>query len=211
MQRSSTIMFRRLTYCAAGAALLVAGLAACSNDDNSDADADVTSDTSHNDADVAFAQEMIPHHAQAIEMSELVPDRAESPEVQALAEDIEAAQQPEIDLMSDMLVGWDEDVPDIEGSDGEGSDGGHEGHGADDMPGMMSHDEMAELDAATGADFDRMWLTMMIEHHEGAITMSEDVLADGTDTDVGHLAEEIIDVQQAEIDQMQGLLEGLPS
>ncbi|WP_216853351.1 F510_1955 family glycosylhydrolase [Phytoactinopolyspora halotolerans] len=184
---------------AAVAVLAGGALVACSDDDAGDADARTSADTGHNAADVAFTQEMIPHHAQAVEMSALAADRAESAEVKSLAEDIEAAQQPEIDLMSEMLRAWGEDVPDTNAA-------GHEGHGSGEMPGMMSDQEMTELGSATGAEFDRMWLTMMIAHHEGAITMSEEVLANGSDAEVSELADEIIEVQQAEIATMRQLL-----
>jgi uncharacterized protein (DUF305 family) len=186
----------------AGFALMSAVLAGCGSDDG---DNGATSDQTFNSADVEFAQGMIPHHAQAIDMAELVPDRSEMAEVQSLAQDIEAAQQPEIDQMSGMLEEWDEDVPDPDA-------GGHADHGsADGMEGMMSDDDMAALGAATGAEFDRMWLNMMIEHHEGAISMSQSVLDDGVNPEVAELAEEIIEAQQAEIDQMRQLLDEVPS
>jgi uncharacterized protein (DUF305 family) len=186
----------------AGFALMSAVLAGCGSDDG---DNGATSDQTFNSADVEFAQGMIPHHAQAIDMAELVPDRSEMAEVQSLAQDIEAAQQPEIDQMSGMLEEWDEDVPDADA-------GGHADHGsADGMEGMMSDDDMAALGAATGAEFDRMWLNMMIEHHEGAISMSQSVLDDGVNPEVAELAEEIIEAQQAEIDQMRQLLDEVPS
>jgi uncharacterized protein (DUF305 family) len=74
------------------------------------------------------------------------------------------------------------------------------------MAGMMSEDDMAALDAATGADFERLWLQMMIEHHRGAVTMAQQVLADGSDARVLDLARAIIAAQQREIDQMTQLL-----
>ncbi|WP_166355297.1 DUF305 domain-containing protein [Phytoactinopolyspora limicola] len=182
----------------AGALLVATVLVSCGGDDTDDG----AGDAAFNAADVTFAQGMIPHHAQAIEMSALVPERSTTPEVQALAEDIEAAQQPEIDLMSEMLEAWGEDVPAADGDDG------HAGHGSEDgMAGMMSDDDMAALEDSSGTEFDQMWLTMMIDHHEGAITMSDVVLSDGADPDVADLAEEIIEVQQTEIDQMRDLLE----
>jgi uncharacterized protein (DUF305 family) len=189
-----------------GLALTAAvGLAACGNDDDTNDDATNGDATAHSVADVEFAQGMIPHHVQAVDMSALVPERSDMPEVLALAEEIQAAQQPEIDQMTQMLENWGEDVPDADGDDP------HAGHGeSDDMAGMMSDDDMADLEAASGSEFDRMWLTMMIEHHEGAISMSESVLADGTDSEVEELAAEIIEVQQEEIDVMRDLLEEVP-
>jgi uncharacterized protein (DUF305 family) len=154
-------------------------------------------------SDVMFAQMMIPHHEQAIEMADLAGDRAQSAEVLALAEDIKAAQDPEIDLMTGWLEAWGEDVP----MPGMGMD--HSGHDmgsmSDSMTGMMSAEDMEALAAASGAEFDQMWLEMMIEHHEGALAMAEQV-QDSDLPDVRGLAKAIIAGQTAEIETMQGLL-----
>lgn len=149
-------------------------------------------------ADVRFAQQMIPHHAQAVEMAAMVPDSS-SPQLRDLAAAIAAAQQPEIDRMTTMLESWGEDVP------GTGA-GGHAGHGSSGMEGMMSAEHMHALGSASGGEFERMWLTMMIEHHQGAITMAEAELADGSDPDARALAQEIVDAQLAEITLMEQLL-----
>lgn len=186
-------------------------LAACGSDSGHDDGAhgggDTTStenaapDAEHNAADVTFAQDMIPHHQQAVEMSQLAADRAESAEVLELAEEIEGAQAPEITLMTGWLQEWDEDLP--------AEDDGH-GHGGDDhsaaMPGMLSDAQMAELADASGAAFDTRFLELMIEHHEGAITMSRTQLDEGAYGPAKELAEEIIAAQQAEIDRMNALL-----
>jgi uncharacterized protein (DUF305 family) len=82
---------------------------------------------------------------------------------------------------------------------GEGMD--HMGHGG--MSGMMSEEELEELRAASGAEFDRMWTEMMIEHHEGAIDMARDVQEDGESPEVRELADAIVETQQAEIDLME--------
>lgn len=148
-----------------------------------------------NQADIAFAQEMIPHHEQAIEMAQLAPSRAEKQEVRELAEQIEAAQDPEIKTMTGWLKEWD--------AESSGMDHGDMGG---DMPGMMTDTDMAELEKAKGAAFDRMFLEMMIKHHEGAIEMSETELKDGKHAAAKALAQEIIDAQQAEIDTMNDLL-----
>jgi uncharacterized protein (DUF305 family) len=148
-----------------------------------------------------FAQMMIPHHEQAIEMADLAPARTSSPQVLALAEDIAAAQGPEIDLMAGWLQSWGEEVPTP------GSSTDHAGHGMGDgsMMGMMSAEDMAALAAANGAEFDRMWLAMMIAHHEGAVVMAEQV-RDSSLAPVRDLADAIIAGQTAEIAQMQALL-----
>ena len=170
-------------------------LAACSNDDDTDTAA------SHNEADVTFAQEMIPHHQQAIEMADLAESRAESQEVKDLATDIEAAQGPEIETLTGWLESWGEDVPD------EGMSGmDHGDMSSDDMGGMMTADEMADLDAASGAEFDQMFLTMMIEHHEGAIEMAKTEQSEGEFPEALDMAKEIETTQAEEIQTMQNLL-----
>jgi uncharacterized protein (DUF305 family) len=158
-----------------------------------------SSDEGHDDADVAFAQQMIPHHEQAVEMARLALDaeRGASADVQDLAQRIQQAQGPEITQMKGWLDGWGEDVS---------GHGGHEGHDMGSMSGMMSEGQMAELEQATGDTFDRLWLQMMIAHHQGAITMAETEIADGQDSRAKALARAIIDAQTAEIREMKGLL-----
>ena len=145
--------------------------------------------------DVMFAQMMIPHHEQAVEMADMAldPDASSSVEVRELAVGIKAAQDPEIETMRAWLDVW--------GAPQEPSVGmGHDS-------GMMSQGDMGALASAEGAEFDQMWLTMMIEHHEGAITMARDVQSTTEDEEVAALAAEIIAAQEAEIATMQALLE----
>ena len=158
----------------------------------------------HNEADVAFAQGMVPHHAQAIEMSQLAPERAQSEQVKNLARQIEAAQGPEIDMLTGWLQRWGAPAPQsgMPGMD-HGSLPGMD-HGG--MQGMMAPEDMQKLQQAKGAEFDRMFLTMMIEHHEGAVTMAETELAQGQFPEAKQMAEQIISSQQAEIKTMQDLL-----
>jgi uncharacterized protein (DUF305 family) len=187
-------LMRKSLITAVVAALLFA-LAACGNDDEADTAA------GHNDADVTFAKEMIPHHQQAIEMANLAEARAESEEVKSLAADIEAAQGPEIEKMTGWLDSWGEDVPDevMSGMD-------HDDMSSDDMAGMMTEDEMANLEDAAGAEFDQMFLTMMIAHHEGAIEMAKTERAGGEFPEAIEMAEEIETAQTEEIQMMQDLL-----
>lgn len=159
----------------------------------------------NNEADVTFAQGMVPHHRQAVQMSELALDRAEDPEVLALAEEIAAAQEPEILIMTAFLEAWGAEVPaeDMDMSmEMEGMDHG----GMDGMAGMMSPEQMTELETAQGADFDEMFLTMMVEHHEGAVDMAETELAEGENPEAKELAQAIVDTQESEIARMQDLL-----
>ncbi|HWH35005.1 MAG TPA: DUF305 domain-containing protein [Acidimicrobiales bacterium] len=164
-------------------------------------------DGSFNDADVAFAQEMIPHHQQAVEMSDLAAERAESDEVKALAVRIKAAQAPEIEQMTGWLEAWDEPVEGAMGGMDMGDGGSMEGmEDMEGMEGMLSDDQIAELEAASGPDFDRLFLTGMRDHHAGAIMMAERVLEDGEFADAKQLARDIIATQQAEIEEIDGLL-----
>ena len=155
---------------------------------------DKTSEASpHNEADVAFAEMMIPHHEQAVEMSRLADTRAESQDVKDLATAIEAAQDPEIQVMQGWLKSW--------GEDGMSHEMSH-----DEMPGMVDDKTMGELGKATGAEFDRLFLTSMIAHHEGAIAMAESEKSDGVHKGSLRLADAIIKTQTAEIKQMKALL-----
>ena len=172
--------------------------AACSSDDPPTVDAGDTTSADHNDADVAFAQQMVPHHSQALEMAQLAADRAADPRVKDLAAQIEGAQEPEIEQMQAWLEAWGED-PESEAMDGmEHGDAG-----------MMTDDDMARLEAATGAEFDAMFLEMMIQHHSGAVEMAETEIDDGQFPEAIELATAIKEAQEAEIDQMRRLLEDL--
>ena len=161
----------------------------------------------NNEADVSFAQGMLPHHRQAVEMSELALDRAEDPVVLALAEEISAAQEPEIQTMTAFLEAWGAEVP-KEDMSMEGMDqGGDESmEGMEGMAGMMSPEDMAALESAEGAEFDEMFLQMMVEHHEGAVDMARTELDEGETPTALELAQAIVDTQESEIERMQGLL-----
>jgi uncharacterized protein (DUF305 family) len=151
--------------------------------------------------DVAFATNMIPHHQQAVELSTLVPDRSTDPDVIALAQQIAAAQQPEIETMKAFLVQWKENP---------GDETGHGAHGGAAMGGMVDQATMAKLATLKGTAFDTLWLQSMIGHHQGAIEMANAELANGQNVDAKQLAQTIIDAQQAEIDQMQKMLGSTP-
>ena len=185
-----------------GLLLVALVLAACGDDGDTSADSSGDSSAASqdfNDADVAFAQGMIPHHEQAVEMAQLASDRAENPEVKELAGDIEAAQAPEIEQLTTWLDAWGAE-PAEDGMEGmEGMEGG-------DMGGMMSEEDMTMLEDASGAEFDQMFLEMMIEHHRGAISMAETEVTDGENPDAIDMAENIITTQESEIEQMEQLL-----
>ena len=160
-----------------------------------------------NDVDVSFSQGMIPHHQQAVEMSQLAADRAQSTEVEQLAADIEAAQAPEIEQLTTWLERWGEEVPTADMEHGDMSRMEHGSDGFGEMSGMMDDDDMAMLEEASGAEFDQMFLEMMVEHHQGAVTMAQSEVEGGANQDAIEMAEDIIEKQNDEIEQMQQLLE----
>jgi len=146
------------------------------------------------EADVMFAQMMIPHHEQAVDMSDMVLSKSGiNPEVQALAKQIKVAQQPEIDMMNAWLEAWGR-VPMPEGSHHSSSDG------------MMTEEQMQELDEANSAEGQRLFLEGMIRHHQGAIKMAQAEIAAGENPDAITLAKNIAESQQAEVDTMTELL-----
>ncbi len=152
----------------------------------------------HNDTDIRFAQMMVPHHQQALAMAEMAVERAESPDVKALAEQVRAAQDPEIATLNGFLESWGIQPMDS-GMDHSGM--GHSGSG-----GMMTQGDMDSLGAASGAAFDKMFLEMMIVHHEGAVAEAEREVAGGANAHAKELASQIISGQTAEIERMRQLL-----
>jgi len=147
-------------------------------------------DDSPNSADLAYARMMIEHHSQAIEITELVPKRAESTPVKRLAERIAAAQRPEIAAMQ----GWLKD----NGADDKTTEHTHET-----MPGMATDAQLAKLRAAKGKAFDELFLTVMITHHEGAVTMATEVKGQGNNVRVEEMADDVIAQQTTEINRMR--------
>jgi uncharacterized protein (DUF305 family) len=200
---------RALTALTLATGLLLAG---CGDDDAGVETQPGNVRTDHNDADVAFASDMIQHHAQALAMVDMTVGRDLDPEVEQLAETIRAAQAPEIETMTDWLREWGEPIPATVNDHVNADDGDHDMEGMDDddmgmdMPGMMSEDEMADLDGASEAEFQDMFLSMMIEHHEGAIEMAQDEQEDGEYQPAISLAEQIESAQADEIGLMQALI-----
>ncbi|MDF5758352.1 DUF305 domain-containing protein [Spongiactinospora sp. TRM90649] len=149
-------------------------------------------------ADVSFAESMIPHHRQALEMAALVPERSAGGRIPALAERITAAQGPEMAAMSEWLTSKGRPVP-----------GGHD-H-VEGAYGMATLDQMNRLRAARGAEFDRLFLRLMIAHHQGALTMAHDEVRRGTDRRMRLVARDVVSGQSIEIGRMRGLLTALDS
>ncbi|WP_068270230.1 DUF305 domain-containing protein [Aldersonia kunmingensis] len=202
---------RNRTIAIAAAIIAAAAITTACSDDNDEAthggmtmhSTSATSEASaadHNDADIAFAQQMIPHHAQAVEMSEIVLAKPGiDPRVTGLANQIKAAQAPEIEQMQSWLAEWDQPsmpmgthmtAPPMRGG----------------MMGMMSEQDMAALQDAEGVDAARLYLTQMIAHHEGAIDMAQKEIESGSNADAIALAQAIVTTQQAEITTMEQLL-----
>jgi uncharacterized protein (DUF305 family) len=153
-----------------------------------------------NDADVTYVREMIVHHQQAIDMAVLAPDRAAAEQVKELASRIAETQGPEIDMMNRWLSQHDKPVVDPKSHD----------HGIDhaDMPGMASPETMTALADAKGAAFDTLFLQTMITHHEGALTMANEVRNAGVDVKIQEWADDVIASQGDEINRMRTMLAG---
>lgn len=173
----------------------------------------------HNDADIMFAQMMIPHHQQAVEMSEMLLVKEGIPaQVVEFAQGVIDAQGPEIDRMNTMLETWGQQPVTDSGGMGAmdemgGMDHGEMGgmdHGEmGGMSGMMSQEDMTALEDAKGTEAARLYLEQMTAHHEGAVDMARDEVADGQNPHAITLAEQIINDQEAEIAQMQQMLTDL--
>ena len=158
----------------------------------------------NNDADVMFAQMMIPHHQQAVEMSEMLLAKDNVPaNVRDFAQGVVAAQGPEIERMNAMLTAWDEE-PMSESGGMEGMD-----HGSG-MDGMMSEEDMAALEEAQGVEAARLYLEQMTVHHEGAVDMARDEVDNGENPQAVALAQQVIEDQEAEIQEMETMLQELP-
>jgi uncharacterized protein (DUF305 family) len=180
-------------------------------------------DLGHTEADVHFMQGMIPHHAQALQMTALVPARTPDDGFRRMALRMEISQRDEIALMSRWLEDRGEEVPAsaaMAGGGGasmdhaaHGMSGGAGMHGMGDMPrmpGMLSPEQMARLEAAEGLEFERLFLEYMIMHHQGAIYMVDRLFSapgGGQETEVFRFASDVDADQAIEIRRMQQMLE----
>lgn len=160
-----------------------------------------------NQADVKFAQTMIPHHEQAVAMAEMATHHHAFARVKKLASNIEAAQGPEIKTMTGWLRDWGKPLPSDSMSGTPGMDNGDMSMGSmATMPGMMSDHEMKELAGTRGATFDQMFLSMMIQHHSGAMEMAKTEQGQGQNSEAIALAKRIEKTQADEIALMKKLL-----
>ena len=152
-------------------------------------------------ADVEFMQGMIAHHAQAIHMSRMAEAHKANPRVIKLATKIDQSQVAEIRIMQGWLVDNGQFAPDTSS------------WRTMTMPGMLTEAQLKAMDAATSIDFDREFLTLMIQHHEGALQMVKDLFAKpgaGQEIDVNVFANDVVTVQTAEIGAMRQMLSQLP-
>lgn len=203
-------MWKRMIPIGAGALAVLAISTGCSSSNESEHPAGHSPSSSattaaaeaeaHNDADVMFAQHMIPHHAQAIEMSDnLLTKQGIDPRVTELATQIRAAQGPEIQQMQGWLTEWR--TPSMPPMSGHGDMPG--------MSGMMSEQDMTALQGAQGVEASKLFLTQMVAHHKGAITMAQSEIKDGQYPPAVEMARAIVTTQQREIDTMNGILASL--
>lgn len=165
-----------------------------------------TPSSSHNDADVTFLQDMIVHHAQAVVMGDIVKGRLTDSKVRGIADRIRDEQKPEMRGMATTLRSWGEKVPVEATNPTLGSRSGHSHHS---MPGMATQAELDELSRAKGAEVDRLYLDLMIDHHEGALKMCTTLGDKGADERTGELGDEIHVTQSKQITQMKAMRQRL--
>lgn len=158
-------------------------------------------------ADVEFMQGMIMHHSQAVEMTALIPSHTENKDIRTLGAKISSSQSDEIRFMERWLAARGKPtsmampgMPDMDMS----------GKPMAPMPGMLTPEQMAALRKSTGAEFDELFLTGMIQHHQGALVMVKDLFdtaGAGQDADIFNFATDADNTQRAEIKIMQNMLE----
>ncbi|MCP2160138.1 Uncharacterized conserved protein, DUF305 family [Williamsia serinedens] len=198
-----------MTALAAGATIALTACGTSSSDTSAPAASSSASATasagSHNAADAMFVQMMIPHHEQAVQMSDMLLAKSGiDPRVVSLAQEIKAAQAPEITTMKRWASSWG-----VSADGGMSMDHGSMDHGTMDkgsMSGMMSADDMNTLRSAQGVDAAKLFLNQMIQHHGGAITMGQNEIRAGKNADAKQLAQSIVTSQQREIATMRQLL-----
>ena len=151
----------------------------------------------HNGADVQFVTMMVPHHQQALRMAEIVLSKPDlDPQVRQMTEKIQHEQTPEIATMQSWLAAWNAGpAMSLEQAQG--------------MDGLLSPDDLAALERADGTTASTLFLQQMIEHHEGAVSMSQPEIEDGTNPQAQQLAHSIVQSQQQQIQQMQSMLDRL--
>jgi uncharacterized protein (DUF305 family) len=148
-------------------------------------------------ADITFASQTLPHHQQALDMASIAAERSASERVKVLAARITEAQEPEIARLSSMLESWGQPAPEDPGL--------HTAENAG-LSGMLTEQDMAALESAPAHGFDRMFLDLMIRHHQGAVDMANRELATGVNPQARQFAEHIVASQGAEITELRSLV-----
>ena len=198
-------MTKRLLARATGALAIIA-VAACAGATRPAAAQAEAGRHAYTAADVAFMSGMIVHHAQAVVIAGWAPTHGASPAVQRLCERIVVGQEDEIAMLRRWLADRGEPLP--------GDDSAHHTmEHATDMPGMLSPDDLAQLDRARGPAFDRLFLALMIRHHRGALVMVDRLLGAqgaGQDQTVFRIASDVHADQSTEIHRMEQMLAALP-
>jgi uncharacterized protein (DUF305 family) len=170
-------------------AVLAAALVGCSSGNAAAPPAQKGVD--HNDADVKFSLEMIPHHQQTIMLVDMAANKAATQQVTVLAASLLSAEESDIQTMRAWLTTWNSPQP---------MDAAHGGH---DMPGMVSQADIKALESASGAEFDRKWLALIVKHLENGVTMSQDVLKTGLHAETKSLANHIVKNQEKQIAEVR--------
>lgn len=171
-----------------------------------DAEAQLAEQSAPTDADVAFVQGMILHHVQALRMTRLVPDRTSRDDVPLFAERIDVSQEDELDLMRNWLEERGEASPGLLGDHDHGDD--HVGADDELMPGMLTEQELLELESASGETFDRLFLEAMIHHHLGALVMVDDLIdaGGGQEPELARFVNHVYSDQSIEISRAEAML-----
>ncbi|WJV44738.1 DUF305 domain-containing protein [Streptomyces flavofungini] len=176
------------------------------NDSTSDTRASVTAQgRQHNRADVTFTQRMVPHHRQAIEMAEMARTHTTSTEIKAFAAKVEHVRTAELATMCAWLEKWGEEIPRGTGARDDPARG-HDREGHHDARGMTHQERMRHLDGTHDAEFDRSFLTMMTDHHQGAIDQARAVKSTGAHAATKALADTVISTRSAEIARMKAMM-----
>jgi uncharacterized protein (DUF305 family) len=212
-------MWKRTVLIGAGALAALVVSVGCSNSSDSGSEhmsgqmtsASASAAEAHNDADVMFAQHMIPHHQQAVEMSDmLLAKQGIDPRVTQLANQIKAAQGPEIQQMQGWLKQWgNPSMPPMSSGSMPMPSGDMGMPGMSSGQGMMSEQDMAALQNALAVEASKLFLTQMIQHHEGAIVMAQTEIKDGHYRAAVDMSRSIVTSQQQEIETMKGILASL--
>ncbi|MEH1130589.1 DUF305 domain-containing protein [Micromonospora sp. CPCC 206061] len=204
MNRFGHTRIRSLALLASAAGAVIALVAGCGGDSASPSDGATplaetpASATAFNDADVMFAQQMIPHHQQVVDLAKLAQTKASSAGLKRLAADMKAADTTVVSTITTMLTGWGKPTA-MEGEMAHGS-----------MPGMTSEKDVDMLKSMSGTEFDRMFIQVMIAHHNGSMQMTMEQQSNGASPEAKALAGQMHQTQTEQVARLQEILDSLP-